>query len=196
MQVVPSGSSGGVVSSSSVRGVDHIGITVPDIELATQFFRDGLGAVHLYDLVADYEIVSPPGSGPAAPLGFDLEATVGVSSGTKLRALRLLRVGNGPSIELFEYEGVPQQDPARPSDRGLQHLAFYVDDIHSVAQDIAAAGGELLDGPHSMPGLETGHGALFHFARAPWGTYLELITYPEPQQYHLVTSRRRWTPQP
>jgi len=184
------------VSGSTVRGVDHIGIAVPDVEAATEFFRHALGAELLYDLVSDYELASPPGSGPAAPLGFDLAATVGVSSETKLRALRPLRVGNGPSIELFEYEGVPQQGAARPSDRGLQHLAFYVDDIHTVAQAIAVAGGELLDGPHPMPGLETGDGALFHHARAPCGTSIELITYPRHQQYTQVTSLLRWTPQP
>jgi catechol 2,3-dioxygenase-like lactoylglutathione lyase family enzyme len=139
-------------------------------------------------------LASPPGSGPAAPLGFGLAATVGVSSETKLRALRLLRVGNGPSIELFEYEGVPQQGPARPSDLGPQHLAFYVDDIHTVAQAIAEARGELLDGPHPMPGLEAGEGALFHYARAPWGSFIELLTYPQPQQYAQVTSLRRWSP--
>jgi catechol 2,3-dioxygenase-like lactoylglutathione lyase family enzyme len=183
------------MTSATARGVDHVGITVPDVEAATGFFRDALGAEVLYDLVADYELVSPPGSGPAAPLAFDLASTIGVPSGTKLRALRLLRIRNGPSIELFEYEGVSQQDPARPNDLGLQHLAFYVDDIHAVGRAIGEAGGELLDGPHPMPGLETGEGALFHYARAPWGTFIELLTYPEPQHYTRVTAGRRWTPQ-
>jgi catechol 2,3-dioxygenase-like lactoylglutathione lyase family enzyme len=182
--------------SATVRGVDHIGITVPDVETATRFFQAALGAEVLYDLVADYDLVSPPGGEPAAPLGFDLAATIGVPSGTTLRALRLLRIGNGPSIELFEYEGVPQQEPARPNDLGLQHLAFYVDDIHAVGRAIGEAGGEVLDGPHPMPGLETGEGALFHYTRAPWGTFIELLTYPKAQQYTTMTPRRRWTPQP
>lgn len=36
---------------SSVRGIDHIGITVPDIEKATLFFERAFGAQVLYHSV-------------------------------------------------------------------------------------------------------------------------------------------------
>ena len=39
--------------SGNVRGMDHMGITVPDIEMATRFFHDTFDAAVVYDTVVD-----------------------------------------------------------------------------------------------------------------------------------------------
>lgn len=39
----------------SIRGIDHIGITVPDIEEATRFLIEALGAELIYQSVAPDE---------------------------------------------------------------------------------------------------------------------------------------------
>ena len=48
-----------------LRGTDHIGITVPDLDEAERWFIDVLGAVHVYTLTT----VDPRGneSAPSAP---------------------------------------------------------------------------------------------------------------------------------
>lgn len=168
-----------------MRGVDHLGITVPDIESATQYFISALGAEVLYDVLTAAE---PPLGGP------EIESAVGISQGVTVRAIRLLRLHDGPSLELFEYQSSDQKSPAIPSDFGLQHLAIYVDDIAAAAQRIEQAGGRLLSGPMDLPAIEGGPGNKFWYTRSPWGMTIELITYPSSQPYEHETERRRWRP--
>lgn len=35
----------------NVRAIEHVGITVPDLEAATQFFVEAFGAEKLYDML-------------------------------------------------------------------------------------------------------------------------------------------------
>lgn len=172
-------------ATTSVRGIDHIGITVPDLEAATRFFANAFGAIVLYDALPH----STPGrSGP------ELEARLGVPAGTEQVAIRLLGLTDGPSIELFEYRSPVQAVPATPSDYGWQHVAFYVDDIEGVAGDVVAAGGITLGQPRPLPHLEAGPANRFLYCRTPWGSTLELISYPDPQPYEQHTGMRRWRP--
>ena len=96
----------------TVRAIEHIGITVPDLEQATAFFAAAFGAEHLYDMI------DGPLSGPA------IEAGLGVPPGATIEAIRMPRLGNGPNLELFVYSGVPQRDPVVPSYHGLQHVTY------------------------------------------------------------------------
>ena len=91
---------------AGVRGIDHLGITVPNLDSATQYFIRALGAEIIYDVLLAGET---PLGGPA------IEAAVGLTSGTLVRAIRLLRLHDGPSLELFEYEISGQKPPAIPS---------------------------------------------------------------------------------
>jgi catechol 2,3-dioxygenase-like lactoylglutathione lyase family enzyme len=174
--------------TNAVRAIDHIGITVPNIEEASAFFSAALGAEVLYDLV-----------GPNAPsdtkeLKLDLQACLGIGAETKLAAMRMMRLGEGPCIELFQYSAPEQQPAALASDLGMQHLAIYVDDIDAVQEAVVQAGGSTLAGPNPLPGIEGGDGNRWVYTRAPWGTIIELITYPSPQGYEKLTSVRRWRP--
>ena len=168
-----------------MRGIDHLGITVPNVESATGYFIHALGAEVMYDVLRAGE---PPLGGA------DIECAVGISEGTTVRAIRLLRLHDGPSLELFEYQSGRQQPAAIPSDFGLQHLAVYVDDIFAAAARVKEAGGVLLSGPMDLPAIEGGPGNRFWYTRTPWGMTLELITYPSSQPYERNTQLRRWTP--
>lgn len=170
--------------SEHVRAVEHIGITVPNIEAATEFLAAALGAQPIYDMLSE------PLSGPAVEQG------LGVPAGTELQAIRMLRLGNGPNLELFEYGGVDQREPHRPSDFGIQHFCVYVDDIDAAAARFAEAGGEVLSEPNDLPGGDAGEGNRYVYARTPWGSTVELVTYPSPQAYETTTSLRRWRPPP
>jgi catechol 2,3-dioxygenase-like lactoylglutathione lyase family enzyme len=174
-------------AARTVRGVDHIGLTVPDLEAATRFFVDVFGATVLYDALT---------RSSAGRRGAELEARLGVPEGTVQLAIRLLSLADGPGLELFEYRSPVQAVPAAPSDYGWQHVAFYVDDIEAVSDAVVAAGGTTFGQPRRLQALEAGPANRFLYCRTPWGSTLELITYPDPQPYEQHTPRRRWRPAP
>ncbi len=168
-----------------IRGIDHIGITVPDIESATTYFVAAFGAEVVYEVLTTD---NPPLGGT------EIEATVGITSGTTVRAIRLLKLHGGPSLELFEYEAANQRTPAIPSDFGLQHFAIYVDDLAGAAERVRQAGGRLLSGPTDLPAIEGGPGNQFWYTLTPWGMTIEIITYPSSQPYQQITDLKRWLP--
>ena len=169
----------------TTRGIDHIGVTVPDIDQATAFFTRALGAQVLYDTL-------PKEDGPKT--GSRLDQRLGVPQGTDQIAIRMLKLPNGPGLELFEFSGPRQDSAAIPSDIGWQHVAFYTDDIGSSLAAVIAAGGTALGDPKQLPSLEAGPRNLFVYCRTPWGSTIELITYPDVQPYTALTDARRWTP--
>jgi catechol 2,3-dioxygenase-like lactoylglutathione lyase family enzyme len=162
----------------TTRGVDHLGLTVPDIDEATEFFVSAFGAQHLYDTL----------DGPAAgPL---LEQSLGIPEGTTVQRVRMLRLANGPSLELFEYGDVEQRAPLRACDFGIQHFALYVDDLDTALAAVVAAGAP----PEDLPGMEAGPGNRWMYAELPWGGLIELVSAPSPQAYETTTPLRRWRP--
>jgi catechol 2,3-dioxygenase-like lactoylglutathione lyase family enzyme len=78
----------------NVRAIEHVGITVPDIEEATRFFVEAFGAQQLYDMLDE------PLGGP------EVEAGLGIPAGAVIEVIGMLRLGNGPNLELFSYSGV------------------------------------------------------------------------------------------
>jgi catechol 2,3-dioxygenase-like lactoylglutathione lyase family enzyme len=169
------------VGLPGLRGVDHLGITVPDIEQATAFFVDVLGCELLY------EREPPRDDSPRDRLG--------VPAGSRIQAVRFLRCAKGANIELFEFYSPDQrEDFPRPSDVGIQHLAVYVDDLDAAAEHLHRHGVELMSGPNPLPGPEAGEGNHFIYARTPWGLSVELISYPAPMAYEQHSDTRRWRP--
>ncbi len=168
------------------RGIEHIGVTVPDVVTATRFFEDVFNAKLLYDHL-------PKGSTPIG--GSDAEMRLGVPPGAVITTVRMLVLPDGPNIELFEYAGIEQALPARPCDLGLQHVSFYTDDMEASCARIVAAGGTVLVGPSPF-GLEPeiGEGGQWCYARTPWGMTIELTTFPTKQGYESKTDLRRWRP--
>lgn len=166
-----------------VRAVDHVGITVPDLDAAQRYFEDVLGAEFLYDMLPG------PVSGPA------VEEALGIPKGSTLNAIRMMRLGKGASLELFSYTTDDQRPPVRPSDMGIQHFAVYVDDIEAVAARIEQYGGKVLGHIDLLPGGDAGPGNRYVYSRTPWGTTMELVDVPSPQAYESTTTRRRWKPE-
>lgn len=167
------------------RGIDHVGVTVPDIEQATAFFVDALGAQVLYDTL-------PREEGPNT--GSELDDRLGVPQGTAQVAIRMLALPSGPGLELFEFSGPRQDRPSVASDLGWQHVALYADDLDAARDAIVAAGGTALSAPKPLPSVEAGEHNRFVYCRTPWGSTLELVTYPDEQPYAEHTDLRRWTP--
>ena len=145
------------------------------------------GAEILYDLLPAEKTDSDISSSSEV-------ARLGTRPHVRWRRSQVLRLGDGPSIELFEYEDAEQTGPPTASDLGIQHFALYVDDIDAVRDAILAAGGTPLEGPTLLPGLESGDGNKWLYTLAPWGGIIELVTYPSAQPYEETTHLRRWRP--
>lgn len=172
---------------TEVRAIDHIGITVPDIEAAAKFLEEALGATAIYDNILPSD---PPTTGAEA------EAKLGFAKGSAIVHMRMMRIGDGACIELFEMK-VPgeRKKDIIPSDIGLQHFAVYTEEIETTKEKFEKAGGKLLKGPNEMLGREGGKGNQFMYAVTPWGTFVELITYPSALAIEKETTLRRWKPQ-
>lgn len=167
--------------------IDHVGVTVPDVHAATRFFEAAFDAVVLYDMRCRTE--TPNGSAEA-------HGYLGIPGTMAQGAIRMLALPEGPGLELFEYLGPDQRDAANPSDLGWQHLALYVDDLDDALARVEAAGGTRNSDPRDLRGLEAGAGNRFVYTRTPWGSTLELVSYPTPQPYLLMAPRAKWAPWP
>lgn len=150
------------------------------------FFERAFGAQVLYHSVdAETDNIDQPAQ----------QHTLKLFPGTKIHAIRMLVMPHGPGIELFEMHGPEQGMPARASDFGLQHFAVYVDDFDSAIAAFTAAGGEMFTAPKplSFPD-EQGEGNAFCYGQTPWGSIVELISWPTPMPYEKTTNLRRWKP--
>lgn len=167
------------------RGIDHVGLTVRDVNAAADFLERAVDARPIYDVL-------PEGDKPMA--GRETEIELGLPSGAEIVHMRLMRIGNGPTLELFQFRDTQQQHAAALDDFGWTHVALYVDDIQKAAARFEAEGGHLLSPPHSLAGIEAGAKNYGVYGRAPWGGLIELIAYPSGIRYP-NPQITRWTPQ-
>jgi catechol 2,3-dioxygenase-like lactoylglutathione lyase family enzyme len=149
-----------------LTGVEHIGLTVPDIEAATQFFADVLGGETLYDI------------GPFESADDWMASHLAVHPRSRIDKLRVIRIANGPVLELFQFSA-PDQATRLPrnSDYGGWHLAFYVDDMEKALAALKAHDLDIQSGPVTMTEGPSA-GLQWLYFKAPWGQQLELVSYP------------------
>lgn len=169
-------------TKNNFRGIDHVGITVPDVNAASAFLEKALNAKTLYDVL-------PEGSQPFE--GATAEKQLGIPRASKIVHMRLVQIGNGPTIELFQFAAAPQDKVAELNDYGLQHFAVYVEDMDAACKQFEAAGGQLFSPPHALSNVEDQPRNKGVYGKAPWGTLIELLTYPDGLK---DKSLHRWTP--
>ncbi|QYN18357.1 VOC family protein [Amycolatopsis sp. DSM 110486] len=148
-----------------VTGVDHFGLTVPDLDQAHEFFTEVLGCEYLYRL-GPYE---HDDSWMSEHLGVDDEAV--------MRRLHFYRLGGKAIFEVFQYEA-PEQNPVPPrnSDVGGHHIALYVEDLDSAVADLHRRGLRVLGEPTTSSGASEGQRWVYFLS--PWGLQCELVSYP------------------
>ena len=163
-------------------GVEHIGLTVPDLDAATAFFVDVLGAETLFE------------AGPFSSEDDWMERHLGVHPRAVIRRLRMLRLAAGPSLELFEYSS-PEQDHGRPrnSDAGGHHLAFYVTDMTAAVDHLRRHGVNILGDPTTLiDGASAGLSWVYFLA--PRGLQLEMVSAPGGLAYEREGRPPMWRP--
>lgn len=170
----------GLGGMPGLRGTDHIGFTVPDLDAAVDFFVNVIGCEPFYEI------------GPFQSDDDWMAEHLNVHPRTVMRRLKFLRCGHGSNFELFEYEA-PDQNRRQPrnSDIGGHHLAFYVDDMaaaitHLEAHDVRIQGTPTVrtSGPSA--------GQTWVYFLTPWGMQCELVSFPDGKGYERETDRRLW----
>jgi catechol 2,3-dioxygenase-like lactoylglutathione lyase family enzyme len=165
-------------------GVDHVGLTVPDIGEAVAWFQDVMGAV------------APLSFGPISdPQGTLMQDLLGVDPRAVIDQITVLRIGHSANIELFQYEAPDQrQTHPRNSDWSGHHIAFYVTDIDAAVEYMEAKGVEKFLGPFSLTAGPAA-GQTINYFKTPFGTYIELISYPKGMAYqHVRGVKPLWSP--
>lgn len=169
------------------RGINHIGLTVPDLEQASDFLQRGLGARWCYDGLTRAD---PPRQGD------EVERQLGLPPGARIVRQRLFRIGNGPNLEVFEIRTATPREPLGLADRGWNHIALYCDDIQACLRRLVAAGGVALSEVHGNSRHEDTPGNGSVYVRPPWGGLVELQTIPGGNYYPDGSQAEAWLPAP
>ncbi|MCI4658996.1 VOC family protein [Cryobacterium zhongshanensis] len=171
-----------VTGIPGLRGTEHIGFTVPDLDEAERFLVDVIGCELVYSL------------GPFAhPDDEWMLEHLGVHPRTVMRELRFFRCGHGPNFEVFQYEPATEAAPEpRNSDIGGHHLAFYVDDFDAALGHLRAHGVEIMGAPTASSSWSTGQRWVYF--RSPWGMQFELVSYPDGKAYEKDAPTKLWHP--
>ena len=166
---------------TGMRGVDHIGLTVPDVDQAVKFFVDVLGFEEFYKLGTF-----------SHDKGTWMKEYLNVHPRAKITNMRMIRCGAGPNIELFEYEA-PNKRHQMPknSDNGAHHYAIYVDDMDKAIKHLKKHKVKII----GKPTLNSGNaeeGEYWCYFLAPWGQQFEVVSWPKGRAYEKWYTRNLW----
>jgi catechol 2,3-dioxygenase-like lactoylglutathione lyase family enzyme len=138
-----------------IKGINHSGIVVADLEQALEFYRDVLGLEVLARRERD--------GGPISDVvGYDDCHIVIADVGTR----------EGRVLELIQYVNPPPG--RRPTEErsvlGGSHVAFNVEDISQTYEDVLRGGAQSLNPP-----VEVAPGKTVCYMQDPEGNWIELI---------------------
>lgn len=171
--------------SLTAQNAHHVGLTVPNLDEAVDFFVDAIGCEELYR------------KGPFGDSdGQSMERRLGVHPDATA-TLAMLRCGPTMNLELFEWDA-PDQDetPPKNSDIGAMHLGLQVADIDAAMDGLADRDDvTMLDGPQTNNDGPT-EGLTYVYCRVEWGLYLELLEAPDRMPYADEADERLYGPAP
>ncbi|WP_224243928.1 VOC family protein [Hyalangium gracile] len=151
--------------------VDHVGLTVPDLDAAVSFYTETLGATELFRL-GPFDAKELPRMADGRDW---TEAHINVP-GARL-SIAMLQLCANLRLELFRYE-LPQDartTPPRNCDIGGHHLALKVSDLDAAVAHLRSRGVRVMDGCIAVPRM----GLRAHYFLDPWGNQLELVEYKD-----------------
>jgi len=158
--------------ASMFHGLDHIGLTVPDVAAAVNFYQDVFGAKVIFHM-------GPLDSRdmPKTESGKDWTAAYINVEDANVEFVGIELVP-GLVMEIYQYhrpEG-GNRKPPKNSDYGGHHIALRVADVVEAAQYMQSKGFTLMDGPIVPPDgpLE---GSKAWYLLDPWNNQFELMEY-------------------
>lgn len=152
--------------------VDHVALTVPDLDAAVTFYTDLLGGIELYR-------VGPLDAAelPLMPDGRDWsEAHVNV--GSARLTISMLHISDHLRLQLLRYEKPAngRAEPPRNCDIGAHHIAFKVQDIDVATAYLKRKNLRVMAGPFELREGPAKSLRIQYFLD-PWGNQLELVEY-------------------
>ena len=172
------GTTSTVTSVPGLLGIDHVGITVPNVAEAVAWFEDVLGCT------------SPLAFGPFCGRRRLCSTSIRArsSSTSSTCAAATARASSSSSTRR------PDQDRTfrLNSDFGGKHIAFYVRHIDKAVARMGARGAEARRPPAVTEGPAAGQ--TINYFRTPFGTYIELISYPQGEAYAENAPIPLWDP--
>ena len=137
--------------------IDHVGIAVPDLDAAIAFYRDRFGIVSVHEEVNEEQGVR--------------EAMLAVGDGaTRIQLLAPLR----PDSAIGKF--IDRQGP------GMQQLAYTVEDLDSVSEQVKARGMRLL---YDAPRRGTANSRInFIHPKDAGGVLVELVEHDPNEAAH------------
>lgn len=154
-----------------IEGMDHVGITIPDLDEAVAFYSTLLNAKEIFRLGPFDAREFPELEGKDWSL-----AHVNVADGKF--TLAMLEYGNGSRLELFQYDRPEDRrsTPPKNSDLGGHHIAFKVTNLDKVLELRGEYGLNFMAGPIEITeGPAAGQRIIY--VLDPWNNQLELVEY-------------------
>lgn len=151
-----------IAQNFNVKGIDHVGINVPDIDRAMTFFSEILG----FEKATELDLVE---------LDESWKKRYKIHKNAAIERIVIIQSSNDSKIELFQYKSkkgnmeVPYGD-----DLAWYHIAFYTDDIYKSVAYLKSKGVTFLDDP-----IINSNGELWTYFLSPWGTQMELVSQPK-----------------
>ncbi len=149
-----------------VLGLDHVSVTVADLERSVSFYHDLLGI-------------------PLFGMGVEESPSVAAVTGTATARFRYadLDLGSGQILELLQYLA-PKGTPRRPSvyDPGSGHLAVQVDRLDETLERLRSAGVEPRSEPVELDEPAWWAGARVVYVTDPDGVAVELVERHRPKR--------------
>ena len=152
--------------------VDHVALTLPDLEQGVAFYRDVLGAIELYRLgpfdARDF---------PRTADGRDWTLAHLNVAGARL-TLVMMALGPNLMLELFRYElpADARTGPRRNCDIGASHIALKVRDLDAALAFLHERGVAVMDGPIVIDDGPCA-GLRVNYFLDPFGNQWELVEY-------------------
>ena len=145
--------------------INHIGITVADIDAAIEFYTSAFG---LTVLVAPFDASTET---EGAKRRFDV-------FGAQWGRMKLAHLtdAEGTGFEIFQFVKPTVHVREEGFDywnSGISHIALTVDDLESTISRITELGGRARSDIHELPS-----GTRICYCADPWGTAIELVTTP------------------
>jgi catechol 2,3-dioxygenase-like lactoylglutathione lyase family enzyme len=111
-----------------VQGIDHVGLTVRDMDRSVHFYRDLVGL----ELLVDYSMAQDPNRPPGLYHGSHAR-----------RRLVIFATGGGPNLALNSHPGDRLEgSPILLDGAGINHVSLTVTDLAALSRRMEAAGVE------------------------------------------------------
>ncbi|WP_157961308.1 VOC family protein [Microvirga flavescens] len=149
-----------------LKGMEHIGVTVPSLAEGKAFFEKVLGCQQAYELGP---FKDEKGTWMTDNIGAHKSSVAKIAS---------LKCGNSTNIELFEFTS-PSQNKVSPKrdDMGATSIGFYVEDIDAAIAHLKKNNVKLLG---DVKKVEEGPiaGRSWIYAETPWGLQIFIESDP------------------